>query len=81
MCSTWSHRRSPRCSPVCCGRGLWKVGDVGIIDGLLVNGSAKLVGLIGSLTRLFQTGYLYHYALVMILGVFALMTWFVFMHP
>ena len=62
------------------GRGLWKVGDVGIIDGLLVNGSAKLVGLIGSLTRLFQTGYLYHYALVMILGVFALMTWFVFMH-
>ncbi|WP_290905125.1 NADH-quinone oxidoreductase subunit L [Aquabacterium sp.] len=63
------------------GRGLWKVGDVAIIDGLLVNGSAKLVGLIGSLTRLFQTGYLYHYALVMILGVFALMTWFVFMHP
>jgi len=63
------------------GRGLWKVGDVGIIDGLLVNGSAKLVGLVGSLTRLFQTGYLYHYALVMILGVFALMTWFVFMHP
>ena len=63
------------------GRGLWKVGDVTIIDGLLVNGSAKLVGLIGSLVRLFQTGYLYHYALVMILGVFALMTWFVFMHP
>jgi NADH-quinone oxidoreductase subunit L len=62
------------------GRGLWKVGDVGIIDGLLVNGSAKLVGLIGSLVRLFQTGYLYHYALVMILGVFSLMTWFVFMH-
>ncbi len=62
------------------GTGLWKVGDVGIIDGLIVNGSAKLVGLIGSLVRLFQTGYLYHYALVMILGVFALMTWFVFMH-
>ena len=62
------------------GTGLWKVGDVGIIDGLVVNGSAKLVGLIGSLVRLFQTGYLYHYALVMILGVFALMTWFVFMH-
>ena len=62
------------------GRGLWKVGDVAIIDGAAVNGSAKLVGLIGSLVRLFQTGYLYHYALVMILGVFALMTWFVFMH-
>jgi NADH-quinone oxidoreductase subunit L len=63
------------------GRGFWKVGDVALIDGLLVNGSAKLVGLIGSVTRLFQTGYLYHYALVMILGVFALMTWFVFMQP
>ncbi len=62
------------------GRGFWKIGDVAIIDGLAVNGSAKLVGLIGSLVRLFQTGYLYHYALVMILGVFALMTWFVFMH-
>ena len=62
------------------GRGLWKVGDVAIIDGFIVNGSAKLVGLIGSLVRLFQTGYLYHYALVMILGVFALMTWFVFLH-
>jgi len=62
------------------GRVFWKVGDVAIIDGAAVNGSAKLVGLIGSLVRLFQTGYLYHYALVMILGVFALMTWFVFMH-
>ena len=63
------------------GRGFWKIGDVALIDGLLVNGSAKLVGMIGSVVRLFQTGYLYHYALVMILGVFALMTWFVFMHP
>lgn len=63
------------------GRVFWKVGDVALIDGLAVNGSAKLVGLIGSLVRLFQTGYLYHYALVMILGVFALMTWFVFMQP
>jgi NADH-quinone oxidoreductase subunit L len=62
------------------GRGLWKIGDETLIDGLAVNGSAKLVGLISSLVRLFQTGYLYHYALVMILGVFALMTWFVFMH-
>ncbi|MDO9002689.1 MAG: NADH-quinone oxidoreductase subunit L [Aquabacterium sp.] len=63
------------------GRGLWKIGDEALIDGVAVNGSAKLVGLISSLVRLFQTGYLYHYALVMILGVFALMTWFVFMHP
>ena len=63
------------------GRALWRIGDVLLIDGALVNGSAKLVGLVGSMVRLLQTGYLYHYALVMILGVFALMTWFMFMHP
>ena len=61
------------------GRGLWKGGDVALIDGLVVNGSAKLVGWIASLVRLFQTGYIYHYALVMLIGVFALMTWFVFL--
>ena len=43
--------------------------------------AARWIALIGSVVRLFQTGYLYHYALVMILGVFALMTWFVFMQP
>ncbi|RZT93677.1 NADH dehydrogenase subunit L [Rivibacter subsaxonicus] len=57
------------------GRGLWKGGDVGLIDGIAINGSARVVGMVASLTRLFQTGYLYHYALVMIIGVFALMTW------
>jgi NADH-quinone oxidoreductase subunit L len=60
------------------GRGLWKGGDVAIIDGAVVNGSARLVGWIASLVRLFQTGYIYHYALVMLVGVFALMSWFVF---
>jgi NADH-quinone oxidoreductase subunit L len=60
------------------GRGLWKGGDVAIIDGAIVNGSARLVGWIASLVRLFQTGYIYHYALVMLIGVFALMSWFVF---
>jgi NADH-quinone oxidoreductase subunit L len=62
------------------GRGLWKVGDVTLIDGAAVNGSARLIGWIGSLVRLFQTGYIYHYALVMLVGVFALMTWFVWLH-
>ncbi len=62
------------------GRGLWKVGDVTLIDGAAVNGSARLVGWIGSLVRLLQTGYIYHYALVMLVGVFALMTWFVWLH-
>jgi NADH-quinone oxidoreductase subunit L len=57
------------------GRGLWKIGDVGIIDGLLVNGSARMVGGIASITRRVQTGHLYWYALVMILGVVGLMSW------
>ena len=56
------------------GLGLWKGGDVGVIDGL-INGSARTVGGIAQIARCFQTGYLYWYALVMILGVFALMTW------
>ena len=57
--------------------GLWKVGDQTIIDGTLVNGSWKLVGLVSAFVRHFQSGYLYHYALTMILGVFVLMTYFV----
>ena len=57
------------------GRGLWKGGDQGLIDGLFVNGSARLVGAIAGVVRLVQTGHLYWYALVMILGVFGLLTW------
>jgi NADH-quinone oxidoreductase subunit L len=57
------------------GTGLWKGGDEALIDGVAINGSARVVGGIAQLTRLFQTGYLYFYALVMLLGIFALMTW------
>ena len=57
------------------GMGLWKGGDVGLIDGALVNGSARAVGAMAQVTRLLQTGYLYFYALVMLLGLFGLMTW------
>jgi NADH-quinone oxidoreductase subunit L len=57
------------------GNGLWKGGDVALIDGVLINGSARAVGAIAQLTRLFQTGHLYFYALVMLLGIFGLMTW------
>jgi NADH-quinone oxidoreductase subunit L len=57
------------------GTGLWKGGDAGLIDGLIINGSARTVGGIAGLVRRFQTGYLYWYALVMILGVTGLMTW------
>ena len=57
------------------GTGLWKAGDQGVIDGVLINGSARTVGGIAGLVRLIQTGHLYWYALVMILGVVGLMTW------
>jgi NADH-quinone oxidoreductase subunit L len=60
------------------GKGLWRGGDVALIDGLFVNGSAKLVGWFSRLIRRFQSGYVYHYAFVMIFGVFTLLTlWFV----
>ena len=59
------------------GRSLWKGGDVAFIDGLLVNGPARLVGWIAQRVRTLQTGFIYHYALVMIVGVFVLLTWFV----
>ncbi|WP_377155453.1 NADH-quinone oxidoreductase subunit L [Roseateles sp. UC29_93] len=57
------------------GSGLWKGGDQGVIDGVLINGSARTVGGVAGLVRLIQTGHLYWYALVMILGVVGLMTW------
>jgi NADH-quinone oxidoreductase subunit L len=57
------------------GLGLWKGGDVGLIDGAVINGSARAVGSLALVTRRLQTGALYWYALVMILGVFGLMTW------
>ena len=56
------------------GKVLWRGGDVAIIDGFVVNGSAKLIGWMSAITRLFQTGYVYHYAFTMIIGVFVLMT-------
>ena len=62
------------------GTGLWKGGDRMLIDGLLVNGSWKLVGWISGRVRQVQSGYLYHYALAMILGIFVLMTYFVWLN-
>ena len=64
----------------CLGTGLWKVGDQALIDGAVVNGSWKLVGKIASVVRWFQSGYIYHYALVMILGIFLFMTYFVWLN-
>ena len=62
------------------GTGLWKGGDRALIDGVVVNGSWKLVGWVAGVARWLQSGYLYHYALVMILGIFVLMTYFVWLN-
>jgi NADH-quinone oxidoreductase subunit L len=61
------------------GVGLWKGGDRGVIEGGVVNASWKLVGLISGVVRRVQTGYLYHYALMMLVGVMLFMTWFVWL--
>ena len=55
------------------GRGLWKGGDVAVIDGAVVNGSAALVDRTSATVRWLQSGYLYHYAFAMILGLIALL--------
>jgi NADH-quinone oxidoreductase subunit L len=59
------------------GVGLWKGGDQSVIDGAVVNGSARFVGWFAGVVRWVQTGYIYHYAFAMIVGVLILMTWFV----
>ena len=57
------------------GSLLWKVGDVVLIDGLVVNGSARLVGWFSSKVRLIQRGLLYEYAFAMIFGLLILLFW------
>ena len=59
------------------GSGLWQAGDVTLIDGL-VNGSAKIVAWFSSVIRNVQTGFLYHYAFSMIIGLVVLLGWFVY---
>jgi NADH-quinone oxidoreductase subunit L len=56
------------------GAGLWKIGDVKVIDGFVVNGAARVVGMTAVLVRRFQSGYIYHYAFTMIVGVFVLIS-------
>jgi NADH-quinone oxidoreductase subunit L len=60
------------------GRGLWKGGDVALIDGLIVGGSVRLVGWISMMARFFQSGHIYHYAFTMIFGVCALLSFWLF---
>jgi NADH-quinone oxidoreductase subunit L len=61
------------------GVALWKVGDQAVIDGAVVNGSWRIVGWVSGVVRKLQTGYLYDYALTMVLGIFVLMTYFVWL--
>ncbi len=60
------------------GAGLWKGGDQGVIDGIVIGGSTRLVGWVSSITRMFQTGHLYTYAIVMIVAVLFSLTLFGF---
>jgi len=59
------------------GTAFWKAGDEFLIDGALVNGSARIVGWLGSVVRYAQSGYLYHYAFAMILGLASLLLWLI----
>jgi NADH-quinone oxidoreductase subunit L len=57
------------------GKLFWNIGDVKIIDGTMVNGTAKAIGWISGKVRVVQTGYLYHYAFVMIIGLLGLVSY------
>ena len=57
------------------GQGLFRYGDRAVIDGALVNGSARGIGALSGVMRHLQTGYVYHYAFVMVAGVLAFLTW------
>ncbi len=60
------------------GKGLWAAGDRFLIDNLVVNGSAKVVAWFSGIIRHIQTGYLYHYAFSMIIGVLLVISWLIF---
>jgi NADH:ubiquinone oxidoreductase subunit 5 (subunit L)/multisubunit Na+/H+ antiporter MnhA subunit len=57
------------------GTGLWKAGDQTVIDGIVVNGSARLVGWFSGVVRLMQTGILNTYAFLMLFGILAGVSW------
>ncbi|PWG61721.1 NADH-quinone oxidoreductase subunit L [Sediminicurvatus halobius] len=59
------------------GQVLWRGGDAGLIDGVIVNGTARTIGRIAGVVRGVQSGYLYHYAFAMIIGLLVLLTVFV----
>lgn len=59
------------------GTAFWRLGDIAVIDGILVDGTARLIGWTSSVARRVQSGYLYHYAFAMILGLLGLLAYFV----
>ena len=59
------------------GGKLWQIGDVQMIDGAIVNGTARLVSRISGKIRYLQSGLIYHYAFAMIIGVFLFLTFFI----
>lgn len=59
------------------GNKLWQVADVQLIDGAIVNGTAKLIGKLAGIVRQLQSGMIYHYAFAMIIGAFLLLTFFI----
>ena len=62
------------------GRSLWRIGDVRLIDGLMVNGTARLIVWFSAVIRQIQSGYVYHYAFAIILGLFFFITFFIKLH-
>jgi NADH-quinone oxidoreductase subunit L len=58
------------------GGSLWRRGDQTVIDGFIINGTTHLIERFSRMLRAFQSGYIYHYAFAMLIGVFALVTWF-----
>src|SRR5918992_1184269 len=58
------------------GRSFWRAGDQTLIDGLMVNGSARLTGWFSGIVSLLQSGFVYRYASVMLMGVVILAFWF-----
>ena len=58
------------------GNKLWQIGDVKVIDGAMVNGTANLIGKLSTIVRKLQSGLIYHYAFAMIIGVFLMLTFF-----
>ena len=57
------------------GEVFFKAGDRTLIDGIMVDGSAKVIGALSGVMRRLQTGYIYHYAFVMVAGVLVFLTW------